>query len=132
MSSETCCSTTASQSCVPTLFPKLRWAFIELSAQWVPYVLNDLRLRLKKKKGKALPDNALAANNIYVACQVTDDLPYVLTYAGEDNLVIGTDYGHADTASEIEALRLLKKNGEVAPRIIDKILSDNARALYAI
>lgn len=116
----------------PDLFPKLRWAFIELSAQWVPYVLNDLRLRLKKKKGKTLGDDALAANNIYVACQVTDDLPYVLTYAGEDNLVIGTDYGHADTASEIEALRLLKQSGSVAPRIVDKILSDNARRLYAI
>jgi predicted TIM-barrel fold metal-dependent hydrolase len=56
----------------------------------------------------------------------------VLKYAGEDNIVIGSDYGHNDTSSEIEALRLLKKNGEVEPKIIDKILYDNARALYGL
>jgi predicted TIM-barrel fold metal-dependent hydrolase len=61
-----------------------------------------------------------------------NDLPYVLKYSGEDNIVIGSDYGHNDTSSEIEALRLLKKKGEIEPRIIDKILYDNAKALYGI
>jgi predicted TIM-barrel fold metal-dependent hydrolase len=115
----------------PSLFPRLRWGFIEVSAQWIPYVLNDARLRLKRR-GKDLPELPLKANNIYVACQVTDDLPYVLSYAGEDNLVIGTDYGHADNATEIEALRLLKTNGVLPERVVNKILSDNARKLYAI
>ena len=46
--------------------------------------------------------------------------------------LIGSDYGHNDTSSEIEALRLLKNQGEVEPRIIDKILYDNAKALYGI
>jgi predicted TIM-barrel fold metal-dependent hydrolase len=56
----------------------------------------------------------------------------VLQYAGEDNLVIGSDYGHADTATEIEALRRLKENDALSPRAIDKILDDNARALYGL
>jgi predicted TIM-barrel fold metal-dependent hydrolase len=115
----------------PQLFPKLRWAFIEVSAQWIPYVLNDLVLRCRRR-GRPLAERPLAANNIYVACQVTDDLAYILPYAGEDNLVIGTDYGHADTASEIDALRLLKTNGMLPARAVDKILSDNARRLYGI
>jgi predicted TIM-barrel fold metal-dependent hydrolase len=115
----------------PSLFPRLRWGFIEVSAQWVPYVLHDAGLRLKRK-GKRLPDSPLKVNNIYVACQVSDDLPYVLSYAGEDSLVIGTDYGHADNASEIEALRLLKQTSSVSPIAIDKILSNNARKLYGI
>ena len=34
-----------------------------------------------------------------------DDLPYVLPVAGDDNLIIGTDYGHSDSSSEIEALQ---------------------------
>ena len=38
-------------------------------------------------------------NRVYVTCQTDDDLDYVLGYAGEDNLVIGTDYGHSDNAS---------------------------------
>ena len=116
---------------VPARFPKLRWGFIEVSAQWIPYVLNDLGLRLKRR-GETLPDDVLGANNIYVACQVTDDLPYILEHASEDNIVIGTDYGHADTAAEIEALRKLKGDGRIAPSVVDKILDDNARALYGL
>lgn len=115
----------------PSLFPGVRWGFIEVSAQWIPYALNDLRLRLQKL-GRSIPENIMAANRMYVACQVTDDLPVILKDAGEDNLVIGTDYGHNDTSSQIEALRMLRNEGRVPPRAIDKILGDNARALYGL
>ena len=33
-------------------FPKLRWGFIEVSAQWIPYVLNDLELRFKRRRSE--------------------------------------------------------------------------------
>ncbi|MEE2720530.1 MAG: hypothetical protein VYB45_01870 [Pseudomonadota bacterium] len=69
---------------------------------------------------------------MWVACQVTDDLDWVLKYAGEDNLVVGSDYGHADTSTEIDAIRKLKDDGRVPAPIVDKILDDNARALYGI
>lgn len=115
----------------PALFPKLRWGFVEVSAQWVPYALNDLRLRFRKL-GRPVPENVMAENRMYVACQTTDDLPAVLRDAGEDNLVIGTDYGHNDTSSQIEALRLLRSEGSVPAGVIDKILGDNARALYGL
>lgn len=115
----------------PALFPKLRWGFVEVSAQWVPYALNDLRLRFRKL-GRPIPENVMAENRMYVACQTTDDLPVVLRDTGEDNLVIGTDYGHNDTSSQIEALRLLRSEGSVPARVIDKILGDNARALYGL
>ena len=74
----------------------------------------------------------LADNNFYVACQVTDDLDHVLAFAGEDQLVVGTDYGHADTSSEIEALRRLKDDGKIPAAVADKILDANARALYGL
>jgi len=44
--------------------------------------------------------------------------------------VIGSDYGHADTASELEALRTLKDRGEIDAGVIEKILNDNPRNLY--
>jgi len=68
----------------------------------------------------------------YVACQIDGDLPYILKYSGEDNIVIGSDYGHKDTSAEIEALRTLKRKGDVDPKVIDKILYDNAKALYGL
>ena len=71
-------------------------------------------------------------NKMWVACQTDDDLPYVLKYAGDDHLVIGTDYGHNDTSSEILALRKLKEDGQVPAAVVNKILDDNARALYGL
>jgi predicted TIM-barrel fold metal-dependent hydrolase len=116
---------------IPAKFPALRFGFIEVRAQWVPYMAVEIAKRFEREN-KVVARNIIRDNRVYVACQTDDDLPYVLKYAGEDNIVIGSDYGHNDTSSEIEALRLLKKKGEVEPRIIDKILYDNAQALYGI
>ena len=116
----------------PAKFPKVRWGFIELSAQWVPYALNDLELKYKMFRGEEMPGNLMKDNNMWVACQTTDDLDYVLTYAGEDNLVVGTDYGHHDTSTEIEALRTIRSDGKIPASICDKILGDNAKALYGL
>ena len=116
---------------IPSKFPKLRWAFIEVSSQWLPYALNDLGLRFKRQ-GKRMSDTILADNNYYVTCYVTDDLDYVLPSAGDGQLVIGTDYGHHDTATEIEALRIMRDNGKVSQAVANKILDDNACALYGL
>ncbi|HEY4264363.1 MAG TPA: hypothetical protein VGM72_03530, partial [Micropepsaceae bacterium] len=109
----------------------LRWGFIEVSAEWLPYAFNDLELRFKRKDRK-FPTDPLKTNNMYVACQCTDDLGYILKHGGADNLVIGTDYGHADTSAQIEALRIVRKEGKVDASVIDRILDDNARALYGL
>jgi uncharacterized protein len=116
---------------IPGMFPKVRWGFIEVSAQWIPYVLKDLGHRLKRA-GRRLPQDPLKALNFYVACEVNDDLAMILPYAGEDNLVIGTDYGHSDSSTEIEALRLMKRDSRIPAHVIDKILDDNPRKLYGL
>src|SRR5262245_53810642 len=120
---------------VPQKFPKLRFGFIEVRAQWVPYMAVEIARRLDRADKRAdgsVARNLVRDNHAYVACQTDDDLPYVLKYSGEDNIVIVSDYGHADTSAEIEALRKIKTKGEVEPRIIDKILYDNAKALYGL
>jgi predicted TIM-barrel fold metal-dependent hydrolase len=120
---------------VPDRFPDLRWGFIEASGSWVPYLLHDLTARFDRMSwayGKRGTEDLLTRNRFFVACQTDDDVPYVLKYAGEDNLVIGSDYGHADTSSELEALRNLKKQGTVKPAVVDKILGDNPKRLYAL
>lgn len=110
-------------------FSTLRFGFIEVRAQWLPYVYHDLAKRFEKT-GNLLSKDWMRENHLYVACQTDDDLPYVLKYSGEDNIVIGSDYGHADTSSEIEALRNLNKKGELNQEVIDKILYENPKALY--
>ena len=115
----------------PARFPKLRWGFVEISAQWVPYLLNDLKIRFQRR-GKRFTNDMLKDNNIYIACQVTDDFEYILKYTGGDTLVIGTDYGHHDTSAQIEALRMLRERGDVDAKLADRILGDNAARLYGL
>ncbi len=116
---------------IPKRFPRLRIGIIEVSAQWLPYAIHDLARRYARR-GNQLDRHLLRDSRIYVACQTDDDLAYILEYAGEDHLVIGSDYGHADNATEIEALRRLKRKGNVSSRAINKILEDNARSLYGL
>jgi predicted TIM-barrel fold metal-dependent hydrolase len=118
---------------IPERFPRLRIGAIEVSAQWIPYVVHDINLRLPKFLGKeANPDVLRNSSQLFVACQTDDDLPYVLKYSGENSLMIGSDYGHADNASELLALNRLKAKGEIEPQVIDKILYDNPARFYGL
>ena len=114
---------------IPKKFPRVRWGFVEVSAQWVPYVLNDLADR-SRRQGKPFPADPLAANNLWVACENTDDLPYVLSHAGEDRLMIGTDYGHHDPSTELNAIHLLRNDKRIAPGVVSKILETNPKKFY--
>jgi predicted TIM-barrel fold metal-dependent hydrolase len=117
---------------IPEKFPKTKWAFIEVSSQWVPYAIHDYARRFERSGIAVDKTRVLEKNKIWVTCQTDDDLPYVLKYAGDDKLIIGTDYGHNDTSSEILALRKLKEDGAVPTSVVNKILDENARALYSL
>jgi uncharacterized protein len=116
---------------LPQRFPGLRIGFIETGAQWVPYALHDLAKRLQRR-GEQMDEGILARSGFYVTVQTDDDLDYVLRYAGEDTLMIGSDYGHSDNAAELEALRKLRDGGELPARVVDKILGDNPARFYAL
>jgi predicted TIM-barrel fold metal-dependent hydrolase len=116
---------------IPSRFPGLRWAFIEASAQWVPYVLGEARLRLQRK-GRRPADDLLSDCNYYVTTQKTDDLPWLLSEIGDNHLLVGTDYGHKDTATEVEALKRMREDGDLAQDSVKKILELNPGRLFRI
>ena len=116
---------------LPDLFPKLRFHWAEAAAQWIPYVVKDLQRRWGAQ-GKKLPDNPLTQYRQYVSCQTDDDVDYILRYSGEDSIVIGTDYGHNDQSTEVEALRNLKKKGTITANQYEKITYYNPKALFAL
>jgi len=116
---------------IPKRFPKLKIGIIEVGAQWLPYAMRDLARRYARR-GKALDRDLLKDNRVFVTCQNDDDIVYILQSFSEDNLVIGTDYGHSDNASEIEALRKFQREGKVSQRVVEKMLDDNPRAFYGL
>ena len=67
-----------------------------------------------------------------MSCQTDDDVDYIFRYSGEDNIVIGTDYGHNDQSTEIEALRNLKELGSITAPQYEKIIDQNPKALFAL
>jgi predicted TIM-barrel fold metal-dependent hydrolase len=112
-------------------FPKLRIGFIEASAQWLPWVVHEAKNRFKSL-GRKWPERGVSEYRMFVTCENSDDVPYIVAQAGEDCLVIGTDYGHTDTSSDVDAIKTFKTRNDIAPAIKQKILSDNARALYGL
>ncbi len=128
---------------IPQKFPKLRFGFIEAGAGWVPYILSNLKRRSEKieQANKQsftefdLSGNVLTRNRLYVTCQVDEDLPYLLSVIGEDNLMTGSDYSHADASRENGFIDILGKraaNGEISRRAVDKMLYDNPKAFYGL
>ncbi|HTE85083.1 MAG TPA: amidohydrolase family protein, partial [Dehalococcoidia bacterium] len=124
-------------------FPTLRFAVIEALASWIPYVLADLRAKdrysgvnkVYAEHPFNLQDDFLRANRFYVTCQTSDDVPYLLKFGTEDNLMIGTDYGHDDQSGVIGALDFIERlgqDGEIPPDTVQKILRDNPRAFYGL
>jgi predicted TIM-barrel fold metal-dependent hydrolase len=82
-----------------------------------------------------LSSELLNANRMYVTCQVDEDLPYIVKVAGEDSLMIGSDYTHRDSSMEYEFPLLLEQRveqGEISQSVAQKILYDNAKAFYGL
>jgi predicted TIM-barrel fold metal-dependent hydrolase len=91
-----------------------------------------LRRRLETVHNK-LPDDLLERCGIFVTCQIGDDVPYLIkTCMGENTLMIGTDYGHADSSTELSALATLKDSGGISASQHKKIVEDNPRVFYGL
>lgn len=125
---------------VPKRFPNLRFGFVEATASWLPYVLTELRRGQKRRpnswmKAFELSQDLLRENRFYVTCDTFDDLAQMIRLAGDDNFIIGSDYGHADMSAEIDALGILKKQAPeqgVSQQSVSKILDQNARTFYGL
>ena len=120
-------------------FPRLRWAFLEAGASWLPWALQEcLRAdnftakRIASRDWRAAAKDLLRQQNLYVSCQVDDDLPYLLQYAGEQNLVHGTDYGHLDVGSDPDGLRVIAGRADLDTAARTKIVDENGRRLYGL
>ena len=60
---------------VPERFPQTKWAFIEVSSQWIPYAIHDYARRFERSGAKVDKSDVLRRSRIWVACQTDDDLP---------------------------------------------------------
>src|SRR4029077_16528463 len=72
---------------------------------------------------------------LFVTCQVDEDLPYIVQFAGEDNLITGSDFTHADPATEPEYLSRFRERvdrGEISETLVRKMTQDNPKEFYGL
>lgn len=123
---------------VPQKFPGLRFGFVEAMSSWAPFAIAELEARRDRMAWMSefdLSQDLLRESRFYVACQTHEDIAYVAARTGEDHLVIGSDYGHADQSAELNALGILREKGareELPSGLVDKVLTANPARLYGI
>jgi predicted TIM-barrel fold metal-dependent hydrolase len=117
---------------IPELFPTLRFGFIESSAGWIPYLIHVLRRLLRERWKFASSAELFREYRLYVACEADEDIPYIAKYAGEDHILIGSDYGHNDPSKEPQLVATMRTRQDTPGDLIEKILCENPRRFYGL
>ena len=126
-------------SAIPEKFPALKFGFLEVSASWVPFLYHHLKRSARPRP--SFPNARWKFSSckelfrdyrIYVACEADEDIPYLAEFIGEDNLLIGSDYGHNDPAEEKLLVQTMKSRKDLAPGLVEKIFTDNPKRFYGL
>jgi len=117
---------------IPKLFPRLRFGFIEAYATWVPYLLHSFKRQFREQWKFSSTQDLFREFRIFIACEAGENLPVIVDCIGEDNLVIGSDYGHNDPFEQRNLLPTLKSLTSIPSRVVDKMVRDNPCALYGL
>jgi hypothetical protein len=117
---------------------------VENGASWVPYCVYKLQRNKERRQntgaGIGGPDyelgqGVLRDNRMYVTCQIDEDVPYLLTWAGAHNLMIGSDYAHSDPSQEGHFPSLLRDwagRGQISTEDVERILYANPKECYGL
>ena len=123
---------------IPEQFPDLRFGIIEAGASWVPYVLHALRGVFGGSPDQWGP-SLFRDCRIFVTYEEWEDLPYLVNYVGEDNLIVGSDWGHhggrgkgGDPSGQPEVIANMQNREDVPAGVIEKMLVDNPHTLYGL
>lgn len=117
---------------IPELFPRLKFGFIESYGSWVPYLLHSFKRQFRGEWKYAASADLFRDYRLYVACETEENLPLLAECIGEDNLLIGSDYGHNDPFEQRDFLPVLRSKENVPSRVAEKMVRDNPCAFYGI
>jgi predicted TIM-barrel fold metal-dependent hydrolase len=118
--------------------PRLRVAFLEAGATWVPYLIDRLHEHWEKRGDwvpggwRRDPREFVAAGNVWVSCEPGETLlPAVAEALGDDFLLYASDYPHWDSEFP-ESVRTLRERSDLSPATRAKILGENAQRFFGL
>ena len=121
-------------------FPRLRVAFLECGAGWVPYMMDRMDEeyeRLGKRWAPSLrrrPSEVIRGGNVYVSCEIEErTLPFVVELMGEDNILFASDYPHERRREAfLKDIPEFAERTDIPERAKEKILFHNAQRFYRL
>jgi predicted TIM-barrel fold metal-dependent hydrolase len=123
---------------VPLRFPKLKLAFLEIGASWLPYYLPrmDEHWELRGEFDSPLltkePSKLFRESSIYVSLEAEEMLlPQTIDYLGDDHFLYASDFPHWD-ASFPKNIETLESRTDLSESTKRKILYDNPKALFGL
>lgn len=117
-------------------FPRLRIAFLECGAGWVPYWMERMdeewekRGKVESPLCKRKPSEYVIHGNWYFATEPEEGmLPYVIERIGEDKILFASDYPHWDGMFP-RVVATIRGRKDLSESAKDKILGGNAARFY--
>lgn len=116
--------------------PRLRVAFLEAGAGWVPFFMDRLHEHYQKRGDwvahgwRRDPHEYLSAGNIFVTCEPEEPiLPGVIDVLGAEFIMFASDYPHWD-GEWPESTKHLRTRADISDDAREKIASRNAQRFY--
>jgi len=123
---------------LPLRFPKLRLAFLEIGATWLPYYMDRLdehwekRAELETPLLKMKPSQLVRESNLWFSIEAGEKLlPEALDYVGDDHFLYASDIPHWDNEFP-KSMHEVMEHPKLSQRTKEKILCDNARTLFGL
>src|SRR6266496_2134761 len=118
-------------------FPRLKVAFMEAGAGWVPYWMERLDEHYEYLQPtvpliKKPPSEYMRSEQVYYSFEPDEHtLNFVMDYVGEDRLVFASDYNHGDSKFP-HTVESVTKRKNLSESSLRKLMCDNAARLYGI
>ena len=118
-------------------FPRLRVAFLEAGAGWVPYWIERMDEHYEYMQPavpwlKKTPGEYMRSEQVFYSFEPDEQtLPFVLDFVGHDRLVFASDYNHGDCKFPYTVSSMLERK-DLPEGAMNRIMNENARRLYRL
>jgi predicted TIM-barrel fold metal-dependent hydrolase len=116
-------------------FPRLKVAFMEAGAGWVPYWMERLDEHYEFLQPtvpwlKRPPSEYMRSGQMYYAFEMEEKmLPYVAEFVGAERLIFATDYNHSDSKFPHTVEEVMGRK-DLSDQLKANLMGENAARLY--
>jgi predicted TIM-barrel fold metal-dependent hydrolase len=118
-------------------FPRLKVAFMEAGAGWVPYWMERLDEHYEYLQPTVPwlpkpPSEYMRGEQLYYSFEPDErTIGFVANFVGEERLVFASDYNHSDSKFP-HTVESVTRREDIPPKLMAKIMGENAARLYTL